>query len=186
MYPYGLANPAPKGKSGLHFLDSFTAVWYYEGNARKCILRYKFQRKIAYSKPLGELLAQRIAEQGPLDADCLVWVPISRKRMRTRGFDQSQLAAETAGGILGIPAMPALRKIRDNTVQSRIKNVAARKANVLGAYQVTIPDYIKGKKVILVDDVFTTGATSEECARMLLTAGAKEVHCAVFCCAMKN
>lgn len=185
-YPYGNGNPSPRAKTKLLFLDSFTAVWYYEGDARQCIIRYKFHRRIAYGKPLGIFLAQQILDQGPENADCLVWVPISQKRLRSRGFDQSQIVAETAAEALDIPAMPALRKIRNTSVQSRLKKATARKANVLGAYQVTLPDYVKGKRIILVDDVFTTGATTEECARMLLTAGAKEVHCAVLCSAMKK
>ena len=75
--------------------------------------------------------------------------------------------------------VPTLKKIRHNRRQSGIRSEAQRRANVLGAYRVLSPEGVRGKRILLLDDVLTTGATSGECARMLLTAGAKEVHCAV-------
>ena len=69
-----------------------------------------------------------------------------------------------------------LRKIRNNPPQSGLNSVSARKANVLGIYKAVDGIDIRGKRIILVDDIFTTGATMNECARVLLSAGAKEVH----------
>ena len=74
--------------------------------------------------------------------------------------------------------MPLLRKIRNAPPQSGISGDAARRANVLGAYRVTDPDALRDKRILLLDDVITTGATASECARVLLTAGAKSVNCA--------
>ena len=70
-----------------------------------------------------------------------------------------------------------LRKKRNNPPQSGITGQAERRANVLGVYGVTDADALKGKRILLLDDIITTGATAGECARMLLTAGAEEVHC---------
>ena len=75
--------------------------------------------------------------------------------------------------------LPCLKKIRNNRPQSGITGQAKRRANVLGVYKATCPQEILGKRVLLLDDIITTGATAGECARVLLTAGAKEVHCAV-------
>ena len=83
------------------------------------------------------------------------------------------------GRELGTAPVPTLKKIRHNRRQSGIRSEAQRRANVLGAYRVLRPEEVRGKRILLLDDVLTTGATSGECARMLLTAGAKEVHCAV-------
>ena len=89
------------------------------------------------------------------------------------------LYTKAVGRELGKVPVPTLKKIRHNRRQSGIRSEAQRRANVLGAYRVLRPEEVRGKRILLLDDVLTTGATSGECARMLLTAGAKEVHCAV-------
>ena len=116
----------------------------------------------------------------------LTWVPVSRLRRITRGYDQVELLAKAVGRELNIEAQPTLKKIRHNRRQSSISSAAQRKANVLGAYRVISPEVLHGKRILLLDDVLTTGATAGECARMLLTAGAKEVHCAVIATARKE
>lgn len=182
-YPYGASNPAPKGKISLHFLDSFTAVWYYGGNVRKSILRYKFS-KAAYLAPrFGRLLAMKVLTQGPDDFDVLTWVPVSRIRRFRRGFDQCELLARAVGKELGIPPEKILKKSRHTPPQSRIVSSAGRKANVLGAFSLVEGADVRNKVIVLLDDIYTTGATTEECARVLLTAGAKEVHCAAIAAA---
>ena len=87
------------------------------------------------------------------------------------------------GQELGLAPVPVLKKIRNNRQQSRITGTAERRANVLGAYRMMNPEAVRGKRVLLLDDILTTGATAGECARMLLTAGAEEVHCAVIAAA---
>ena len=79
---------------------------------------------------------------------------------------------------LGITPCKTLRKFRNTPPQSGIKNIYRRRANVLGAYKPVSPENIRGKRILLLDDIITTGATASECARVLLTAGAKEVYCA--------
>ena len=111
--------------------------------------------------------------------DVLTWVPVSPLRRLTRGYDQVELLAKAVGKELGAAPVSTLKKIRHNRRQSGIHSEAERKANVLGAYRVVNPEILRGKRIVLLDDVLTTGATAGECARMLLTAGAKEVHCAV-------
>lgn len=166
----------PKRKP--QFLDSITAVWYYEGSVRRAILRYKFYRARYLAAGFGRNLAMRL-QQRDWEYDILTWVPVSRLRRLTRGYDQVELLAKAVGKELGVAPVPTLKKIRHNRRQSGIHSEAERKANVLGAYRVLSPGEIRGKRILLLDDVLTTGATSGECARMLLTAGAKEVHCAV-------
>ena len=168
----------PAGKRKPQFLDSFVAVWYYEGYIRKSLLRYKFGRRRNYAPAYGRLLAMRIQKEYPEGIECLTWVPVSAFRKFTRGFDQVELIARAVGKELGIPPVCTLKKIRHNRRQSRITGAAQRRANVLGAYRAQNVSAFQGKRVLLLDDILTTGATVEECARVLLTAGAKEVHCA--------
>ena len=171
-------NQYPQGKLKLQFLDSFAAVWYYEGYVRASILRYKFHGRRSYASGYGRLLAMRLLEAYPEGFDLLTWVPISTRRRLRRGYDQVELLAKAVGRELGMEPVRLLKKIRHNPPQSGITGYAARRANVLGAYRVTDPAAVQGKRVLLLDDVITTGATAGECARMLLTAGASEVHCA--------
>ena len=168
------------------FIDSWAAVWYYEDNARRSLLRYKFRGVRSYAPAYGRLLAMKLLSEQPEGFDLIAWVPVSRIRKLRRGYDQVELLARAVGKELELPSAPLLKKIRNNRRQSRITGSAERRANVLGVYRVADPESIRGKRILLLDDILTTGATAGECARVLLTAGAKEVHCAVIAAARKG
>jgi ComF family protein len=175
-----------KGNLNVQFLDSFAAVWYYEENVRRSILRYKFYGARNYAPAYGRLLAMKVLTEYPEGFDLITWVPVSTLRKLRRGYDQVELLARAVSLELGIPCGRVLKKIRHNRPQSGINGFAQRRANVLGAYRVTDPETIKGKRILLLDDVITTGATVGECARVLLTGGGAEVHCAVLAAARKH
>ena len=175
----------PNRKEKIQFLDSFTAVWYYEGSVRRSLLRYKFYSMRSYADSYGRLLAMKVLEIHPEGFDCLTWVPVSRRRKIRRGYDQVQLLAKAVGRELGMTPVPLLKKVRHNRPQSGIADAAMRRANVLGAYRAENREQIAGKRILLLDDVLTTGSTAGECARVLLTWGAKEVHCAAIAAARK-
>ena len=175
----------PDRKDDLQFLDSFTAVWYYEGNVRRSLLRYKFYNARSFANGYGRLLAMKLLQMHPEGFDCITWVPVSEIRKLTRGYDQVQLLAKAVGRELGMDPVPLLKKVRHNRPQSGIYGAAKRRANVLGAYREENREQIIGKRILLLDDILTTGATAGECARVLLTCGAKEVHCAAVAAARK-
>lgn len=175
----------PNHKNSLQFLDSFAAVWYYEGSVRQSLLRYKFRGARSCAGSYGRLLAMTVQETHPEGFDLITWVPISSRRKLRRGYDQVELLAKALGRELGMSPRPLLKKVRHNRPQSSIHGQAQRKANVLGAYRVKDPDAIAGKRILLLDDILTTGATAGECARMLKTAGAREIHCAAIAAARK-
>ena len=158
------------------FLDSWAAVWYYKGNIRKSLHRYKFRNARHYAPAYGRMLAMKLMQEYPEGFDVLTWVPVSRWRKFTRGYDQVELLAEAVGKELGMVPVRTLEKLRNNRPQSRISGVARRRANVLGIYRAAAPEAVDGKRILLLDDIVTTGATAGECARVLLTAGAKEVY----------
>lgn len=162
----------------LRYISGFTAVWHYEKLVRGSLLRYKFHNARNYSVPYGRLLAMRVAREFDGRADLITWVPIGPKRRRKRGYDQCELLAQQVSGELGLPAVKLLDKPRDNRPQSGIRSAEARKANVLGMYRAVDPEQVRDKRIVLLDDIVTTGATVSECARVLLSAGAKEVVCA--------
>ena len=158
------------------FLDSWTAVWYYEDPVRGSVLRYKFSSARHYADCYGRMLAMRLLERFPEGFDCLTWVPISRLRKFRRGYDQVELLAQHVGMELGMEPVRLLQKIRNNPPQSGISGQAERRANVLGVYRLKASADVENKRILLLDDVITTGATAGECARVLLTGGASEVH----------
>lgn len=173
------APDCPISKIKYPFIDQWTALWYYEGNVRKSLLRYKFNNRRSHASGYGRLLAMKLLREERTEFDLLTYIPISHRRKRKRGFDQVELLAEHVGKALDVTPVRTMEKIRHNRQQSRIVGFAQRRANVLGAYTVIDSQQIQGKRILLLDDIVTTGATASECARILLTAGAKEVQFAV-------
>ncbi len=180
------APECPVSKQKLPYLDSWVAVWYYEDTARESLLRYKFQGVRAYAPGYGRLLAMKLQQEHPDGFDLITWIPVSRLRKLKRGFDQVALLAKYVGKELAQTPRATLRKIRHNRPQSGIADRSQRQSNVLGAYRVTDPELVKGKRILLLDDIVTTGATAGEAARLLLTAGAKEVHFGAVAAARHN
>lgn len=176
----------PISNSRYPYLKRWVALWYYEDEARGSLLRFKFRGKQHYAATYGRLLAMKLSREDWLNFDILTWVPVSDKRRRKRGFDQVELIADALAAELEVKAQRCLKKVRDNPAQSGIQEQAERRANVLGVYQVLDPDSLKGKRVLLLDDIVTTGSTAGECARVLLTAGAKEVNLAVVAAARQH
>ena len=168
------------------FLDSWVAVWYYNGYIRKSLHRYKFCNARHYAPAYGRLLAMKIQREYPDGFDVLTYVPTSALRKFIRGYDQVELLANEVGRELGIEPVRTLHKFRNNRPQSGTSGTAQRRANVLGVYRIVDEAQVAGKRVLLLDDVITTGATAGECARVLLTAGAKEVHCGCVAAANKR
>ena len=103
---------------------------------------------------------------------------MSRKRLRKRGYDQARLLAEAACRLWDTMPVRLLEKTVDNPAQSGLTEAAARRANVLGVYAPCPGAEIQGKRILLIDDICTTGATLTECVRVLKDAGAAEVVCA--------
>lgn len=169
-------------KRKIPFSRGTTALWRYEGNVRQSLLRFKFSRKQHYAKFYGQALAAKLREQ-EIAFDVITWVPVSNRRRMRRGYDQGQLLSLALGRELQTKPRRCLRKIRDNPPQSTIKGEAHRRANVLGVYKAVHPARFTGKRILLLDDIITTGATISECTKVLLTAGAKEVHCAAIAAA---
>ena len=184
-FPAGAPKKHPDQKTGPQFLDSFTAVWYYKGKVRDGILNLKFHYRVDLAAPFGRAVAMKLLREQPRDCDCITWAPVSSLRKFRRGYDQSELIARTVGKELGLPVKRLLKKRRNTRAQSTLTK-EQRWANVLGAYVCVNKDAVCGKRVLLIDDVFTTGATTQECAKVLLTAGAKSVACAAVASASKN
>jgi ComF family protein len=140
------------------------------------VLRLKFSRKSALAVSLGDLLAEALRAELPgWTPDLLVPVPIHWRRGWDRGFNQSELLAQRVQRRLGIPAVNALRRTRYTPPQLGLTR-GQRATNLQGAFIPVRADRVIGQRVVLVDDVWTTGATLAECAQILIAAGATAVY----------
>lgn len=152
----------------------------YRDGVREAVHRFKFLQGKEHGELFGTLMAQCLHDRLAEPADMVVWVPLSRKSLRRRGYDQSELLARRVAEEIGLPLLPTLEKVRDTSVQSSLKGDSARRANVIGAYGVKDGVDLTGKRVVLVDDVVTSGATLSECALSLRLAGAEKVYALTF------
>jgi ComF family protein len=146
--------------------------------AKELILLYKYRRLRALGPDLARFLYAGLNEDAGLwwGADVLIPVPLHPRRQRQRGFNQSELLAGELSNLTGISMHAGLlRKRRDALPQTSLTG-ESRRDNLLGAYCVKNGRVLSDQVVILVDDVFTTGSTLQECSRTLLEAGAREVR----------
>lgn len=167
------------------FLPQIAAALYYEDSVRESVHRYKFAGRSHYASAYGALLAMAVSAQLTESFDTLSYVPLSRKRLRQRGYDQARLLAEELGKHFGMEVETLLVKLRDVPAQSSMKTSAERRANISGCYALAEGVDVTGKRILLVDDVLTTGATLSEAARILRMSGAAAVYGAALCCGRK-
>ena len=159
------------------FADGCFSPLAYGELVREAIHRYKFSRVRALGRPFAAVMAQCLNDRLPEGAGLICWAPLSRERLRERGFDQAELMAREVGRLLSIPAGPALKKVRDTSPQSELEEESARRANARGAYAALPGLDLTGRRVVLVDDVVTSGSTLSECAALLRQEGAEEIWC---------
>jgi ComF family protein len=150
-------------------IASARAPFLFEGPVRQALHRLKFSGWKAVSEALGAAMAT--AHEG--EVDVVTWVPLGQRRRASRGYDQARALARVAAGRLDLPLVPLLRRTTNTAPQAR-RNAAERREALRGAFAVTARPPPAGR-VLLVDDVLTTGATAAECARTLLDGGAASV-----------
>lgn len=158
-----------------HF-DSARAALLYEGAARDLIHTFKYNRRTHLRRPLALLALEHIAPfLGEQQPDVIIPVPLHRSRLRSRGFNQAVLLGTLFSERLLIPMqVDCLARIRKTEPQVEL-TADQRKHNVKGAFAVNRPERVRGRRVILLDDVMTTGSTVDECALELKKAGAAAV-----------
>ena len=152
-------------------IDSIRSPYRFEGAIRNAVHSLKYRNLRAMAPVLANLLADFVVLQC-IEADLLVPVPLHPKRERSRGYNQSLLLARETGTLLNMETSgDALRRVQNTPSQASVSSEDERWANVVNAFQAT-PDLVGGKRVIVLDDVCTTGATLEACSRALKEAGA--------------
>jgi competence protein ComFC len=156
-------------RSGLRGFDAAYSFGTYEGVLRELIHLYKYGRVKPLGWPLSGLLAQALPRDEAFDA--AVPVPLYWRRRLQRGFNQAELLARGLSRRTGIPVVRALGRLRPTPAQAGLSN-SARRQNVSQAFRAR---NVQGKRILLIDDVMTTGATAASCAAALKQAGARRV-----------
>ncbi len=157
------------------YFDYICSPYFYEKEIRNLILGFKFSNKKYLCDFLSLELINILSKFKPYKIDYVIYVPISLKRCFERGYNQSYLLAKRISQRLDIPiAKYGLIKIKNNKTQSNL-NVAQRLTNPKGAYKVLLKSVLKDKIVLLVDDIYTTGSTLNECSKVLKEAGVKTI-----------
>jgi ComF family protein len=154
----------------------------FEGAAREILHCFKFDDQPELARPLGLLMARLLGSQGPIPG-LVVPVPQRLLKRRLRGYDPAAMLARTVSRASGIPAgRRVLVKTRHTRDQALLASREERAANIAGAFRVRRmgAGRVRGRRILLVDDVLTTGATGADCARALLEAGAARVDVLVF------
>ena len=161
-------------RRGVNFTTCY-APMIYEGTVRDALIRFKFRDRPGYATELGKILADCIRENLSGQYDIITWVPVSEKRLKQRGYDQAMLLAMAAALALDDVAVETLKKRKDTPAQSSLDGADQRRTNVIDAYEIVDPELVAGQRILLIDDIITTGATLEEASRTLKRAGAASV-----------
>lgn len=154
--------------------DNARAVWVYENLARDVIHAYKFANQKSLAPALARYLLPLLGSN-VLTTILITWVPLTKGKTWRRGYNQAKLLAVNLAEQTGLPAAALLRRNRTTEDQNRLSG-QARSANVKGAFSPIDPARTAGAAIILVDDVYTTGSTANECSKALIAAGAASVH----------
>ena len=162
----------------LHF-ECAVAPYLSRGVVREFIHRFKYDRERYLRQPLAAWLAEALQDERLSDRpfDLLVPVPLHSTRQRERGFNQAAELATLLSRRCGVPAESVLKRIRYTTTQTRLDR-EQRMENLRGAFRLRDKASVQGRHLLLIDDVFTTGSTVDECARVLRQAGAASVRVA--------
>lgn len=161
-------------------LDGLVAACRYEAVAKKLVRKLKYKQVKDVGKVIGDILASRIWKFELPPEVILVPVPLHSSRKRERGFNQAKFIARDLGRRFSVRIENSLSRSRKTQSQVKLSRTG-RIANVRGAFKVTSNVQIRGKNIVLVDDVYTSGATMNECAKVLKKAGAKSVWGMVLC-----
>lgn len=162
----------PLCRAGARGFDAAYSFAAYEGRLRKLIHLLKYGRIRPLAGPLGSWLVSALPRDQAFDA--VTAVPLHWRRLWQRGFNQSALLARSVARRYGVPLIAALRRKRTTVSQAGLTH-SQRRANVSGAFVVKRRQAVEGRRILLVDDVMTTGATASACGMALKRAGARHV-----------
>jgi ComF family protein len=165
-----------KAISGKKWFSFVAWRFVYSDEMRELIHHFKFNGFSRLRYPLGSEMSETVLGHQELNtADMITAVPLHRARLRERGYNQSLLLARAVSELTHIPVVEVLERIKNTLPQATLKTADDKIWNVNGIFTVKNRKDVQGKRIILVDDIFTTGATANECSKMLAGAGARKI-----------
>jgi ComF family protein len=169
------------------YFETARALGYYEGLLQEAIHQWKYQGKMGLTSLFGEWMGEGLRRYWePTSLDLFIPVPLHRQRLRDRGFNQALLLVRELSRRTGIPYQKnILQKTRPTLPQVSLSG-SEREKGVRGAFRVADKTFVEGRSILLVDDVYTTGATANECSKVLMAAGSKRVHVLTLAHAVKR
>ena len=172
--PYTNDNGCFEGTKYISYVIS--PLYYKNETIRQAILRYKFNNAINYHKTFASIVVYYLQNIDDIkNVDLVLPVPLSKKRMRERGYNQAELISARIAGHFSIETMSDVFIRHRETKRQSTMDKYERLKNISGAFSITDKNPINGKTILLFDDVFTTGATMNSCAKILIQSGAKQV-----------
>lgn len=169
------------------YFTTARAVGCYDGSLREAIHKWKYEGKISLTSIFGEWMKKGFYRYWNSSSfDLIIPVPLHKSRLRERGFNQSLLLVKELSRLTRIPyGKRILLKKKPTTPQVEL-NFSEREKAIKGSFEIERKDYIEGKRILLVDDVYTTGATVNESSKVLINSGAKRVDVLTLAHTMKN
>ena len=158
----------------VHQQEEIMAYGYYGGVLKKLILNLKYHKSFIAGKVLADLLCQIIIEK-KLSIDCIRYVPISKDSLKKRGFNQCSVLAKNISSILDIPVIDCLVKVKE-TKEQKLLGKEERMKNILDAFEIKNKEKLFKKNILLIDDVYTTGATINECKKNIEKCNINKIY----------
>ena len=158
----------------VHQQEEIMAYGYYGGVLKKLILNLKYHKSFIAGKVLADLLCQIIIEK-KLSIDCICYVPISKYSLKKRGFNQCSVLAKNISSILDIPVIDCLVKVKE-TKEQKLLGKEERMKNILDAFEIKNKEKLFKKNILLIDDVYTTGATINECKKNIEKCNINKIY----------
>lgn len=157
-----------------HYISTVRAVGRYRGGMKKFIQVLKYQKKLAMLPAIHTLLDEALPKKEFAGIDYVIPVPLHSEKLQARGFNQTEKIFHPWADACQLIWLDALIRCRDTKPQYKM-TIAERRINMREAFSLCEGLKLRGKKVLLVDDIFTTGATMQECATVLIKAGVKHI-----------
>lgn len=169
------------------YCDGIICVGRYTDYLKNSLKRFKFSNKASYHRAFGKLLALKVQSTLNLeDIDLIIPVPLHTTRKKLRGYNQSELIAGYAAKILNIPMKTSILTKNSGSQNQSALGRNERLFNLEGAFDIKIPEAVKNKNILLIDDIVTTGSTVNECSKALKQAGAVRVIAGIIATTRQN
>jgi ComF family protein len=169
------------------YFTTARALGSYEGSLKRAIHQWKYEGKNILTPSFGKWMIEGFYKYWDTSFfDLLIPVPLHKKRLKERGFNQALLLVKELSRATGIPYKKRILFKKKQSIPQVDLNLVEREKSIRGSFDINRKEEIKGKRILLIDDVYTTGATVNECSKVLISAGAKRVDVLTLAHTIKN